>query len=83
MNKTKRLFSCLALLGLLTTSQAQTPDGSIMVIPNKFLLIQAGYSSEINGNQVLDYQKARMTSIMKSKEQDQKLKQFSKIEVLK
>ena len=58
MNKTKRLFSCLALLGLLTTSQAQTPDGSIMVIPNEFLLIQAGYSSEINGNQVLDYQKA-------------------------
>ena len=58
MNKTKRLFSCLALLGLLTTSQAQTPDGSIMVIPNEFLLIQEGYSSEINGNQVLDYQKA-------------------------
>ena len=59
MNKTKRLFSCLALLGLLTTSQAQTPSGSVMVMPNAFLLIQEGYSSEDdNGREELDFQKA-------------------------
>ena len=59
MNKTKRLFSCLALLGLLTTSQAQTPSGSVMVMPNAFLLIQEGYSSEDgNGTEELDFQKA-------------------------
>ncbi len=30
-----------------------------MVMPNEFLLIQEGYSSEdVNGNQVLDFQKA-------------------------
>ena len=59
MNKTKRLFSLFALLGLLTTSQAQTPSGSVMVMPNAFLLIQEGYSSEDgNGTEELDFQKA-------------------------
>lgn len=58
MNKTKRLFSFLALLGLLTTSQAQAPGGSVMVMPNAFLLIQEGYSSEDDGTEVPDFQKA-------------------------
>jgi len=58
MYKTKRLFSCLALLGLLTTSQAQQTGGSTLVMPSEFLLIQEGYSSEINGKQIPEWQKA-------------------------